>query len=92
MLASLKPYPSEPACRYIVFRPLPNGTIMWTETELGTLKVKVRVLRHKGRAGLKLNLTVPSGAEATRNLPEGCGMEQPLRPEHDWLTLARKGK
>jgi len=86
-VAGLDLDPEAPGYRHIIFRPRPGGSLTWAEAELETPHGKTAIRWEKTKAGLKLDLTVPSGTRATLRPPEGYGKIQALRPGWHRLTL-----
>jgi alpha-L-rhamnosidase len=81
---------AKPGYRHIIFRPRPGGSLTWAEAELDSASGKIRIRWDKTRSGLKLDLTVPRGAQATLHPPAGYGKSRRLPPGRHRFTLAAK--
>jgi len=61
--------PLEPGYRRILVAPLPGGGLTWAETSLGTPRGRAAVRWEREDSGLRVEVTVPTGAEAVLRLP-----------------------
>jgi alpha-L-rhamnosidase len=61
--------PLEPGYRRILIAPQPGGGITWAETGLQTPYGRAAVRWDFGDAGMRVEVTVPAGAEAVLRLP-----------------------
>ncbi|WP_251452642.1 family 78 glycoside hydrolase catalytic domain [Microbacterium sp. Marseille-Q6648] len=61
--------PLEPGYRRILIAPQPGGGITWAETGLQTPYGRAAVRWDLGDAGMRVEVTVPAGAEAVLRLP-----------------------
>lgn len=86
-VAGLDLDPQAPGYRHIIFRPRPGGSLTWAEAQLETVHGAAMIRWEKVKAGLKLDLTVPSGSRATLHPPAGYGKVRKLKPGRYHLVL-----
>jgi alpha-L-rhamnosidase len=86
-VAGLELDPAQPGYRHILFRPRPGGTLTWAEASLDTVHGPAAIRWERDGASLKLDLTVPDGAEATLQPPPGYGPDRNLPPGRHAVQL-----
>jgi len=89
-VAGLNLNPAQPGYRHLIFRPRPGGTLAWAEASLETALGLAAICWELEGTTLRLDLTVPQGAQATLQPPSGYGPEQSLGPGHHTLALANE--
>jgi len=77
-VAGLELDPSQPGYRHILFRPRPGGSLTWAEASLDTPHGLAAIRWEREGTGLRLDVTVPEGAQATLQPPTGYGEARAL--------------